>query len=321
MWAYRLTSPGHLELVETSAPTAAALHDGHVLLRILAGGVCGSDVPKFHGRAPASHPGRAVKMPGPMGYPLHEVVGEVVASRHDATPVGTRVVGWAAQSNGLAEYVITPGERVAPFNPSLDPVTAVLIQSVACILHALDRVEVAGERIAIIGLGPIGLLFGHVAATRGAKVIGVDPVNREKVAAACGFDVAVQATSHRWVRDLTDAERPTICIEAVGHQTDTLNHALHATHPGGTVLHFGIPDQPIYPVDVERLMRAHLTLIGGVTREHRSALTAADDYVARHPELHPTLISHVLGRSHAQRALGLAASASADRIKVLLDLA
>jgi threonine dehydrogenase-like Zn-dependent dehydrogenase len=47
MWAYTVTAPGRIERVEAPVPEAGA---GRVLVRLRAGGICGSDLPSFLGR-------------------------------------------------------------------------------------------------------------------------------------------------------------------------------------------------------------------------------------------------------------------------------
>ena len=146
MWAKRMRAPGVFETVDVPAPAEADLPDGGVLLRTLAGGICGSDLPKVRGLRGAVLGPRGELRPGRPGFPLHEVVGEVVASRHREVETGTRVVGWAVASDALAEYVVTDGEQVNVYDRRFDPLAAVLIQSLACVIHALDRVPVAGCR-------------------------------------------------------------------------------------------------------------------------------------------------------------------------------
>ena len=53
------------------------------------------------------------------GFPIHEIVGEVVASRHRSHGIGDRVVGWASGFDGMMEYVVADGDGLAPFDPSL----------------------------------------------------------------------------------------------------------------------------------------------------------------------------------------------------------
>lgn len=319
MWSYRLIGPGRFESVDTEAPSPDALAPGEVLLRATAGGICGSDIPKLAGRSGAIADGNGRLRAGRSGFPMHEVVGEVVASRHRAHGLGSRVVGWATRSDALAELVITDGADVHAYDTARTPSDAVLIQPLACVLEALQRVDVAGKKVGIVGLGPIGLLFAHAAKSADAdEVVGVDPVDRAAVAAACGIDEVITAPSRTWARHLADPGRPDIVIEAVGHQVGTLDDAITAVRPGGSVLYFGIPDDEYYPLNMEKLLRKHLTLKAGVTRDRGSALTRADDYLSRHPVLADTLVSHRFGRDSVQQAYDTAAVAGPDRLKVVV---
>ena len=56
-------------------------------------------------------------------YPLHEVVGEVLATRHPQHRQGDRVVGWASGFDGLMELVVADGNGLAPYDPVLSPNT------------------------------------------------------------------------------------------------------------------------------------------------------------------------------------------------------
>jgi L-iditol 2-dehydrogenase len=322
MWAYELVGPGLLEAVDTSAPTPDALEQESVLLRVLAGGICGSDIPKLSGQVGVLGDGHGRVRRGRPGFPMHEVVGEVIASRHDELGVSARVVGWAIRSDALAEFVVTDGNQVCRYDESLTPPDAVLIQPLACVLHAIERIPVADATIAVVGLGPIGLLFAHVAKSRGAqRVIGVDPVNRDAVATSFGIDDLVTAPCRTWSRSLTEARRPDVVVEAVGHQVTTLDDAIAAVAPGGTVLYFGIPDDEYYPLNMKRMTRKNLTLVAGVTRDRRGALTQAGDYLMHHPNLCDVIITHRFERTTVQQAYDAATTAAPDRLKVVLSLA
>ena len=62
-------------------------------------------------------------------------------------------------------------------------------------------------------------------------------------------------------------EPPDICIEAVGHQTETLNDCFELVRKRGTVVAFGVPDQPVYAVEFETFFRKNAHLIAVVTPE------------------------------------------------------
>ncbi|GAB3061548.1 zinc-binding dehydrogenase [Intrasporangium mesophilum] len=317
MWAYRLSEPGVLQRVETPEPAIDGGQHRQVLVRTRAVGICGSDIARFRGTSTLS----AVALPGPPGVPAHEIAGTVIASHDEVLPVGSEVVGWASGSNGLAEYVLTGADRLVTYDPALDPLTAVILQPLACVLHASDKVGIGGRHVAVVGLGPIGLLFAHVARSRGARrVTGVDPVDRSDVASVLGVDDLQKATAAEWARQLPAGDRPDICIEAVGHQTDILDDVMRATADQGTVLHFGIPDERYYQLDMERLMRGNLTLLGNVTRDHRQALDSAKTFLAENSDLGEALVSHIFGLRQTQEAFTTAAIARAGRHKVLIDV-
>src|SRR5580704_4823055 len=160
MWAQTLVGPATFELQDVEPPEESSLAEGDVLLRVLAGGICGSDLPYFKG---APQLGAAVGpqpyRPARPGFPLHEVVGEVVASRFADIEVGGRVVGWASRTDALSEYIIARGAGLGPYDPSLAPTTAILLQPLACVIYALEQVSgIEGSSAAVIGLGPIGVL-------------------------------------------------------------------------------------------------------------------------------------------------------------------
>lgn len=320
MWAQRLVGPGRFAEVVAPRPVAGDLDGGEVLLRVLAGGICGSDLPAFAG-VPSPHMGdTATDGPGPVGFPMHEVVGEVLASRDPAIAVGERVVGWASRFDAIAEYVVSRGDGVAPFDPALAPEQAVMLQPLACVLYAVEQLlPVRGCRVAVLGLGPIGLLFTRVLADAGAsRVTGVDTVDRRAVAGAFGIDDPVQAHTRRWVENLADADRPEVVVEAIGHNVATLDHAIGAVAPGGRMYYFGVPDDPVYPFPMREFFRKDLTLVSGVTRDRRRMLGEADRYLRGRPDLPAAYVTHVLDARAAQQGFELAARPAPDRLKVVL---
>jgi Alcohol dehydrogenase GroES-like domain len=158
LWSYRLVAPYTFERVDIPEKTPDCLGDRQVLLRFLAAGICGSDLPGFRGtkgRLPGDTGVSAAEMDG---FPVHEIVGEVIASRHRSHGVGDRVVGWASGFDGLMERVVADGDGLAPFDPALTPQHAVALQPLACVLFALEQLpDLRGRHVAVIGQGSIGL--------------------------------------------------------------------------------------------------------------------------------------------------------------------
>jgi threonine dehydrogenase-like Zn-dependent dehydrogenase len=318
MWSYHLVAPYLFERTTVAEYSPGALGDGHVLLRFLAAGICGSDMPGFRGtqgRLPAD---TGASTAGIVGFPIHEIVGEVLDSRHPSHSRGDRVVGWASGFDGLREQVIADGNGLAAYDAALAPHLAIGLQPLACVLYAVEQLpELTGKRVAVIGLGSIGLLFAYVAKARGAEhVTGVDPIDRAATAPAFGIDTVVRATSDRWIRHLE--ERPDVVIEAVGHQVATLGHAIEAAAAGGTVFYFGVPDDDWYPISMRTMLRNNLTLKSGVTLERRRVLQRADEFAAAHPDLLGNYVTHTFGVDEAQAAFDLASRPTPGRIKIAI---
>ena len=179
-------------------------------LRFLAAGVCGSDLPGFRGakgRLPGDTGASAAEMDG---FPIHEVVGEVIASRHRSHGIGDRVVGWASGFDGLMEHVVADGDGLAPFDPALTPQHAVGAATAGVrALRARAASEAARVATSRSSARARSACCSPMRPRRRAPrhVTGVDPVDRDGIAKEFGVDTVVRATSDRWVSHL-DAARP-----------------------------------------------------------------------------------------------------------------
>lgn len=324
MWAYMLAAPGRFERVEVPTPAGDDLRDGQVLLRSLAGGICGSDTPDFQGlRAPLALEDNGIGAPGPPGHPMHEVVGEVVVSRDATLAPGDRVVGWADSANAIAEYVVTAGAGLARYDAALEPAVAVLLQPLACVLSAVDRLgPLDGADVAVLGQGPIGVLFSHVMKQRNARhVTGVDLVDRADVADLFGVDEVVHGATGRWAHRLADDRRPSVIVEAIGHQTATLGDAIDAVAPSGQVYYFGIPETHPYPLDLWKFLRKQLTMRAGTTLSRRPYLELAGKYLAEHRFLAERYVTHTYEVGDIQAAYDRAQVPAEGRLKVAVSMA
>ena len=320
MWSYRLVAPYTFERVDIPDKTPESLGDRQVLLRFLAAGVCGSDLPGFRGskgRLPGDVGASAAEMDG---FPIHEVVGEVVASRHRSIGVGERVVGWASGFDGLMDHVVADGDGLSTYDQALTPEHAVALQPLACVLYAIEQLpKLNGLHVAVLGQGSIGLLFSYAAKAYGARrVTGVDPINRDAVGKEFGVDTVVRATSDRWVSHLESHDKPDVVIEAVGHQVATLGNAIEAAAFGGTVFYFGVADDDSYPISMRTMLRNNLTLKSGVTQDRRRMLCAANEFAREHPELLRAYVTHTFGVDEVQSAFELACRPTPERIKIAI---
>lgn len=318
-----LVAPRRFEVTEVPTPSRDDVPPGSVLLRVLVGGICGSDMPAWRGQRGPRPADAGPLAAGVPGFPMHEVAGEVVHSASPRLAPGDRVVGWAVAFDGLAEYVVTPAAAVGVVDPSLPPEVAVLLQPLACVLHAVERLpSVTGARVAVLGLGPIGLLFADVLESLGARrVVGVDRVDRSDVAEDYGLDEVVVASSDRWAAQVAPEDRPDVVVEAIGHQVGTLTDAVVAAAPRGCIFYFGVPDDAVYPFPMLTFLRKDLTLVSGVTRDYARGIAEAGEYLRAHPHLLTDYVTHVLPFERAQEAYELAERPARGQRKVVVRVA
>ena len=314
MWTNTIVHPGQLVHHDVAAPTGDDLAEGQVVVRLLCGAICGSDLPGFRGQPDLTY--GAVRD----GYPLHEIVGDIVETRSAAFAVGDRVTGYATGARGMNEYFVNSDLQLSPVVSSLSNRDLVVVQPLATVLNALSRVPaIKGQEVAVIGQGPLGLLLSHVLKSSGAaKVTGVDQVDRNDVAGAFGVDEVVWRTSASWVESLEGPQRPAVVVEAVGHQVGTLNDAVGAVAPEGHIVAFGVPDDRFYPLAFFDMFRKNASLTSGVTRDWRRFLRDALVYLEHHRELPEAYITHEFAVRDAQKAFECASVPAVGRLKVAL---
>ncbi len=153
-------------------------------------------------------------------------------------------------NNGAyAEYIKIP-RRIVETNmlavpPHVSYEEAAMVEPLACVLRGLHEANIEiGDTVAVIGGGPMGLMFMQVAKLTGCNVIAV--VKRESQVAFAqrlGVDEVVQITQ---VQDPVDAVRALspdrrgadVVVEAVG-RPDAWEQAIEMVRRGGTVNFFG----------------------------------------------------------------------------------
>jgi threonine dehydrogenase-like Zn-dependent dehydrogenase len=314
MWTNTLVRPGQFAHRQVDAPSAAGLQAGQVIVRLLCGAVCGSDLPHFRGHD--DHFATAALN----GYPLHEIVGEIVESRAPSLRAGDRVVGYATGARGLSEFFVNDSSQLITVSSSLSNRDLVLVQPLATVLSALARApKVQGLSVAVVGQGPIGLLWSHAVKSDGARrVTGVDQVDHSSVATALGVDEFVWESSNKWAAALADRERPALVIEAVGHQVGTMNDAIVAVAPNGHVVAFGVPDDDYYPLAFRAMFRKHVSMTTGTTTDWHHFLAKALAYVESSPEMADRLITHEFSVTEAQEAFRCACEPATGRLKVAI---
>ncbi len=191
----------------------------------------------------------------PPGWLGHENLGVVVRSRAAEWPEGTPVLAHPEDYNGFAEYVRSKAAGLARLPEGLaDPASLVVAQPLATVLRAMARTgPVINQRCAVVGQGPMGLIFTHLLRRMGAsQVIGID-----RVAWRLGWATRLGATDVidgarekvvEAVREKTGGKMVDLCVEAVG-QPESLDTAARLPRRRGRLLVFGVPhhESPPFP--------------------------------------------------------------------------
>ena len=121
-----------------------------------------------------------LEQPMPLGYSSSGrivALGEGITGFHVGQRVACAGGGYAVH----AEYAAVPINLLAPLPDGVDYESAAFTTLGAIALHGFRLAEVQlGERVAVIGLGLLGLLAAGIANAAGCRVLGIDP-NPERV--------------------------------------------------------------------------------------------------------------------------------------------
>jgi (R,R)-butanediol dehydrogenase/meso-butanediol dehydrogenase/diacetyl reductase len=289
---------GNRDLRIEAMPEPAKPGPGEVVLEVLRGAICGTDVTEYlYGPHFASldKPHPASGHAGPL-ITGHEFVGRIVevGSEVEGLQVGQRVVpgagNWCGKCKwclagrvnlcasyfvfglsahgGMAEMATMPAYmcRVVPEACSDD--AAAMAQPFAVGLHAVERSQARpGQTIALMGAGGIGsfILFGAQAQGLGSIIaIDIDDERLER-AAQLGATHLVNARSQdpvKAVRRLTGGLGVEIFIEASGSPPGP-STALAATQKGGHVLIVGMQAEP-RSIDFHDMVYREITMASTV---------------------------------------------------------
>ncbi|KQR87921.1 L-iditol 2-dehydrogenase [Sphingomonas sp. Leaf343] len=213
MRAAVLTGPARMEMAEVPVPQPGP---GEVRIKLEGCGVCASNIEPFEGQPWSSFPGEAGGM-GHEGWGLVDALGAGVTT----LAIGTRVASLAHRS--FAEYDVVAADAVVELPASLagQPFPG---EPLACALNIFRRSDiVAGQTVAIVGIGFLGAVLTKLASDAGARVIAISR-RRESLdlATRYGATETIVMDDH-WaiidaVKRLTDDRLCERVIEAVGKQ-------------------------------------------------------------------------------------------------------
>ena len=327
-----------VRLEELPAPR---IGPGEVLVKVVASGVCGTDVLEWY---------RVKTAPRVLG---HEIAADVVE-------VGEGVEGWRVgerifvthhvpcntcryclaghhtacdtlhttnfDPGGFAEYVRVPALNVdrgmfhLPDSVSYDEGT--FIEPLGCVMRGqrLARMT-AGQTVLVVGSGISGLLHVKLARALGAgRVIATD-INpyRLDLAKRYGADAVVNAAENvpSRVRDANHGRAADLVIICAG-VLSAIAQALASVERGGTVLFFAVPRPGVeVPVPMAEMWRNEVTCMTSYGAAPGDLAQALDLIRAKRVEVED-MITHRLPLAETQKGFEMVAAAG-ESLKVIVE--
>lgn len=270
MKALLLSDIGKLEIVERPVPP---LETNHVLVEVKACGICGSDIPRVY--TDGAH-----RMPIVPGHEFSGIV-KVVAADVDKSWLNKRVGVFplipcmkcpqckqkryemcenysylgSRTDGGFAEYVAVPSWNLIELPDNVTYEQAAMLEPLAVVAHAIRKPGVRpDERVAVIGLGAIGLLTTALLKEVGVAIvytIGNKEYQNEYAASLGACPLPPQKRS------------ADVVFECVGSE-QTLQQAIELAAPSGTICILGNPRQDMnIPKEIYwKILRKQLKLVG-----------------------------------------------------------
>ncbi len=326
---------GKIEFKNRPLPQPAQPTD--VLVKIETCGICGTDLnilatPPVHKASPniiIGHEGTGTVMEvGPAVVGLQAGDRVVIAPRltcgqcrycrrglvnqcENYQTIGTTIDG------AFAPYLCTPQRALFKISPQVSRDDAVFFEPLSCVVGAIARAPIqAGDKVVIIGAGPMGLLFAQMYRILGAgQIIMVDIVPyRLDFAQKIGVDNTLDPTAldlPETVRELTGLGADLV-VDAVGNQLDV---AIKLVRRGGQVVLFGLRPHDNPTVNQYTITRYDLTVVGAFVGLFPFEQTIQ---LLESKRLQPSqLISHKVPLSDLVRGVELMRSGQA--IKVIVE--
>ena len=314
---------------------------GEILMRVVASGVCGSDVMEWY---------RKPKAPIVLGHEVSGIV-EKIGSGVSGFSVGDRIVTTHHvpcnacrycdrgahnvcetmhrtnfDPGGFSEFVRLPRVNVErgtfKIPDSVEFGEATFVEPLACVLRGQRLAQVGeGDSVLVIGAGLSGLLHLQVAAMSGAKRLFASDLLPERLDAARRFGaIAVWDASENiesQLREANDgrlADRVLVCAGSL----DALQQALDLVDHAGTLLVFApLPPTQTLELDVHDLWKRGIGIVHSYAGPPQEMEQALHWIAARRIDVQ-AMITHRLPLEQTQQAFQMTIDGG-ESLKVLIE--
>jgi L-iditol 2-dehydrogenase len=269
---------------------------GEVQCRVESVGICGSDLHAYGegqvGGMPNAYPmvlghepagviiktgagvtGLAVGDRGALEPALYCYHCEFCLSGHHNVCANIRFLSNPNYPGFFREFVNLPVSNFAPIPANLSFDAAALAEPLAIALHSVHLASIgAGETIAVIGAGPIGLLtIAALRAANAGRIWAIEPLaHRRELARAMGADAVLEPEEA--VAEILRAtgQRGVDCAIDCAAGADTVPQAIRLARNAGRVVLTGIHSTPTFTVDASGMRRKELTLFNVRRSNHET---------------------------------------------------
>lgn len=330
MQAWVLEEVGKINKKEVDMPKID-IRDDTVLVKVRAAGICGSDIPRVYKTG-------AHKMPLIIG---HEFSGELAANGkkvgifplipcrqceqcrqkkyemcNNYNYLGSRCNG------GFAEYVVVPKWNIIELPDEITCKTAAMLEPMAVAVHAIRRLNPDfNKKIAVIGLGTIGLLITMFLIKMGARdicVVGNKAFQRQKA-----FELGIDEKHYFDEKMETEVD---YIFECVG-SNETINMAVNNALHSGSICFVGNPHSDIeLDKDVYwKILRRQLTITGSWNSSYDYG-SEKDDWrfvidCLKDGDMCPEkLISHNFSFEELEKGLLIMRDKTEEYIKIMIEV-
>lgn len=336
MKAIQVVKANEMRLIEKDMPKIE--NDNEVLVKVMATGICGSDVHIYHGTSPVATYPRVIG---------HEVVGQVVevGSMVSTLRIGDRVImepieycgecyackqgrGNVCQDlkvkgvhvdGGFQEYICTSEEKLHVIPDEVSYKQAVMIEPYTIGCQANWRAGVLpGDIVLIYGAGPVGLIVLDTAKELGATCI-ISDINDQRLAFAKEFGAdytfnPLRDQVEEKVRELTGGMGANVVFDAVGIPAIFVN-AIKIASVAGRVVSMAFTDEPT-PISMLEITKKELNVVG--TRHQTKKFKEVIEGFASRIDKVDKLITHEFHFTEYEKAFKLSEDKNSNAGKIVL---
>lgn len=337
MQAVQISAPNQVELIHRPIPRPK---QGEALLRLLYGGICGSDLGSYRGTfAYVSYPripghefsAEIVEItPNTHGFSEGMVVtanpyfncGHCYACRQGLVNACMHNQTMGVQRDGaFSQYITMPINRLYD-GKGLSPRTLAMIEPFCIAHHGVQRASIKeGETVLIMGAGTIGMLCAFILQSKQANIWIAD-IDLQKLlfAQSLGFSQTIlnDDPNHlqQQIQIATNHNGFDVVVEAVGAATTFLS-CIDAAAYGGRMVQIGVGKQEAL-FNFTQIQKKELAIYGSRNAVDKDFVSVLD-MIANADIPFERLISKIYPFTDASQAFEFFSQGSGLRMKILLD--